>query len=93
MNHDIKKLLVWLQATPAPLAPWGDWAWDSEWNLIRRQDYGKTTRFGWVIDHIVPKSMGGSDDLRNLQPLQWYANQVKSNRMPLEHLRVILGVE
>ena len=40
-------------------------------------EYGKRTVFGWVIDHVVPVSRGGSDDLGNLQPLHWENNQAK----------------
>ena len=28
-------------------------------NEIHRHEYGKDTRHGWVIDHILPKSQGG----------------------------------
>jgi hypothetical protein len=27
--------------------------------------------FGWEIAYIVPPEKGGTDDLSNLQPLQW----------------------
>jgi hypothetical protein len=50
-------------------------------NLMFRFDYGKTDSIlGWEIDHIKPKSLGGSDNLNNLQPLQWQANRTKGDR-------------
>ena len=49
------------------------WGW-----TIVRQDYGNTrSRYGWEIDHIVPIGHGGTDDLTNLQPLQWENNRRK----------------
>lgn len=43
--------------------------------------YGDTTPngYGWEIDHIYPASQGGSDDLSNLQPLQWQNNRRKGD--------------
>lgn len=49
---------------------------------IKREDYGKTTTNGWEIDHIQPVSLNGSDDLYNLQPLQWENNRHKSDSWP-----------
>ncbi len=40
--------------------------------LIWRGGYGNTnSRFGWEIGRKNPLANGSSDDLTNLQPLQW----------------------
>jgi hypothetical protein len=52
---------------------------------IDRAKYGDTasdTGTGWEIDHIRPVSLGGTDDLVNLQPLQWKNNRRKSDSFP-----------
>lgn len=49
---------------------------------IDRNMYGDRSsqnNTGWEIDHIKPESQGGTDDLSNLRPLQWYNNANKSD--------------
>lgn len=48
-------------------------------NVIYRYSYGLKTKLGWEIDHKNPKSLGGSNDITNLQPLQYDHNREKSN--------------
>ena len=57
------------------------WGW-----TIVRQDFGNTrSRYGWEIDHIVPVELGGTDDLSNLQPLQWENNRRKDEIQGIPH--------
>lgn len=46
--------------------------------------YGKKTNFSWHIDHIIPKVLGGSSSLKNLQPLQWKNNLAKNGKILFE---------
>lgn len=51
---------------------------------IQYSKHGETVEagFGWVIDHIKPVASGGTDDISNLQPLQWQNNRGKRNYWP-----------
>jgi 5-methylcytosine-specific restriction endonuclease McrA len=49
---------------------------------IAKHEFGKTTPLGWEIDHIRPVAAGGTDELDNLQPLQWENNRRKGDIWP-----------
>lgn len=46
------------------------------------EEYGKPTELGWEIDHIIPVSSGGGDNLKNLQALHWENNRSKGDDYP-----------
>jgi len=50
-------------------------------NIMSPKELGKTDREGgyFHLDHIVPKSKGGSDKKSNLRWLCWFCNQSRGN--------------
>jgi 5-methylcytosine-specific restriction endonuclease McrA len=44
---------------------------------------------GPSIDHVVPRSKGGSDDLTNLRLTHWSCNRQRGNRGDIEQLRLV----
>jgi hypothetical protein len=50
--------------------------------IIAKHEYGQRSKYGWEIDHIIPVSMGGTDDLENLQALHWENNSSKGENYP-----------
>jgi len=75
---------VWSRATIVPGVDPNQQRKDVCGAWIHRSQYGTTTEnaFGWEIDHIIPVSSGGTDDLFNLQPLQWQNNRRKGDSYP-----------
>ena len=55
---------------------------------IKRDDYNKLSTYGWQIDHILPLSQGGTDDIDNLVPLHWRNNKSKGDDYPRWHTEV-----
>lgn len=49
----------------------------------------KGSRRGPSIDHIIPRSLGGSDDLANLRLTHWGCNQKRGNRGGNEQLALV----
>lgn len=74
---------IWEKATPDsennPLI----WRKDFAGAWIRKDHFGKTSEYGWEIDHLRPVSQGGTDDISNLIPMNWRNNRKKADNYPL----------
>jgi 5-methylcytosine-specific restriction endonuclease McrA len=44
----------------------------------------RTSKMGLTVDHWIPLSKGGSDDMSNLRPAHWICNRRKSDSLPKE---------
>ena len=79
-SSETLKKLVWAKGEVIPHYEPSVWRWDKYGKVMRYNKHGNTeSKFGWEIDHIYPKELGGTDDLENLQPLQWKNNRSKSD--------------
>jgi hypothetical protein len=64
--------------------------------LIRRDFFGRASEgcsMGWVIDHIKPLIKGGTNDISNLQALQWENNRNKKDNEFLWSCRVTYSLD
>ena len=53
---------------------------DYRGNLICKAAYNdENSEYGWDIDHVNPKSRGGSNNIKNLKPLLISENRKKGN--------------
>lgn len=50
---------------------------------ILRNQYGNTdSNFGWEIDHVYPRALGGTTVEENLRSMQWQNNRSKGDDYP-----------
>ena len=78
-SDETKKLLAWQKAEPIlPFDP-NNIRKDRFGAIIVRDDYGKTTEFGWEIDHVQPLSLGGLLAPSNEIATHWKNSRSKSN--------------
>lgn len=59
------------------------------WMQYDKFGYISENGVGWEIDHVKPVSKGGTDELSNLQPLQWQNNRSKNEDFPALEYAVI----
>lgn len=81
MSYKMELILaVWQKAAIVPGYDPARWRKDACGAWMYWGAYGdRNSAFGWEVDHIVPKSDGGPDDLTNLRPLHHENNSVRLN--------------
>lgn len=81
--EDLKRA-CWARTSPVSGQTHGwDFRKDCMGNLVRYSDFGnRHSPFGWEIDYVVPRVMGGSSDPDNLQVLHWKANAARAEQFP-----------
>ena len=84
MLEDLKRA-AWARTSPVSGAQLNSWEFrkDCLGNLVRYADFGnRHSPFGWELDYIVSRSLGGSTDPENLQALHWKKAAAKSEALP-----------
>lgn len=80
---DLTILAVWIKGTIVPGYDLNEFRKDQCGAWIRFADYGNiNSDLGWEIDHEKPVAKGGTDELKNLQPLHWRNNRSKGDNWP-----------
>jgi len=83
MLEDLKRA-AWARTSPVSTQP-SSWEFrkDCLGNLVRYADYGnRHSPFGWELDYIVSRTLGGSSDPENLQVLHWRAGAARRETVP-----------
>ena len=74
---------VWKKANSIQTKEGITWGKDYAGAWIRYDKYGdRDSDYGWEADHRKPVAKCGTDDLINLDPLQWENNVTKGDDYP-----------
>ncbi len=85
MLEDLKRA-AWARTSPVGGQQKNAWEFrkDCLGNLVRYADFGnRHSPFGWELDYIISRSLGGSTSPENLQALHWKANAARSESLPM----------
>ena len=73
---------IWVKGEPEQGYSPDRWRKDKCGASMNRSEHGNTdSPHGWEVDHIIPKSKGGSDHIDNLRPLHWKNNDAKGDKL------------
>ena len=82
MLEDLKRA-AWARTNPVGQSKAWEFRKDSLGNLVRYADFGnRQSPFGWELDFILPRALGGSNDPENLQALHWKVTASKVENLP-----------
>ncbi|CAF1045442.1 unnamed protein product [Brachionus calyciflorus] len=79
MSYRKRKDEIWEKGDTIPNMDPNKYRQDKSGNVIYYDSFGKFSKMGWNIDHSKPQSLGGSDHLNNLYPMQSAQNSSKGN--------------
>lgn len=80
-SEEEKKQKIWRKAKPILEYDPNKRRMDDYGNVIRYEEYGKQSEFGWEFDHILPQALGGRDEIFNLRPLYWRQNASRGGHL------------
>jgi hypothetical protein len=80
---------VWQEANEVKGDNGNEFRQDCAGARIQKDKYGQEGDYGWEIDHILPQSLGSTDRIENLLPLQWENNQSKADDFP--HFKTVIS--
>lgn len=75
-----RKLAAWNKALQVTRYDPANYRKDRFGSWVAFHEYGKTTAYGWEIDHIWPLGRGGLLAQSNEAALHWQNNRAKSDR-------------
>ncbi len=79
---EAEKKAVWQKGNTRTGFDPDSYRWDKCDKKMKWSEHGnRESNEGWEIDHILPVSKGGEDNLSNLQPLYWKNNADKGDNL------------
>ena len=76
-----ERLRIWSKAAEIQGCDKNIWRCDEFGTVIKWSEYGKTSKYGWEVDHWRPQSRGGSDKRGNLRAMHWSNNRSKGSHV------------